>query len=313
MHLAQNGNDDGDDNDDKDNVDNGSGGSGVVSDAGGVGNGGVGNSNDSGVFAPEVASLLRRLGYSHSLSRAVLHYKHPSPSTTPSVSSATTTTTTTTPTTPTTTATAASTLTQQRLSSPCSPVCGGDAGVCDVCDQRRCVAVVDAALPSSMQTHIVTAFAKNSSYWREHGYATHPKPSPYFSYIHALTDESGDDGSKGSKDGGKDGVNDNVSPLASASVSPALRLLPPLPPPPPLLPPLSSVEQVIRHIYEIACLHFPGRFNHVCFCQSSLVFASEHSLSLFLPHLYLTRCACRAVRGVVGAQPAAFKRTPAAL
>ena len=54
-------------------------------------------------------------------------------------------------------------------------------------DVRRYVQAVDDAMPDDMLQHMKEAFAPTSLFWREHNYCPSP-PSPYFSYLHLVTD-----------------------------------------------------------------------------------------------------------------------------
>ncbi len=54
-------------------------------------------------------------------------------------------------------------------------------------DVRRYVQAVDDAIPDDMLQHMKEAFSPTSPFWREHNYCPSP-PSPYFSYLHVVTD-----------------------------------------------------------------------------------------------------------------------------
>ena len=56
------------------------------------------------------------------------------------------------------------------------------------CENARCyVQAIDDAIPDHMLQHMKEAFSQNSPFWREHYYCPSP-PSPYFSYLHLITD-----------------------------------------------------------------------------------------------------------------------------
>jgi hypothetical protein len=62
---------------------------------------------------------------------------------------------------------------------PISPAAGEDA--------RRYVQVIDDAMPANLLEHMKEAFSETSPFWQEHNYCPSP-PSPYFSYLHLITD-----------------------------------------------------------------------------------------------------------------------------
>lgn len=54
-------------------------------------------------------------------------------------------------------------------------------------DARRYVQVIDDAMPAHLLSHMREAFSQTSPFWQEHNYCPSP-PSPYFSYLHSITD-----------------------------------------------------------------------------------------------------------------------------
>ena len=56
---------------------------------------------------------------------------------------------------------------------------------CD--DVLRYVQAVDDAVPDYMMQFMKEAFSEGSPFWREHNYCPSP-PSPYFSYLHSISD-----------------------------------------------------------------------------------------------------------------------------
>jgi hypothetical protein len=54
-------------------------------------------------------------------------------------------------------------------------------------DACHYVQVVDDAMPADLLNHMKDAFSQTSPFWQEHNYCPSP-PSPYFSYLHVITD-----------------------------------------------------------------------------------------------------------------------------